>query len=104
MRAMIRKISWQNGESLAEVLVAVLISAVGLLVLSSMIMVATHMMDTGEERISAIYDAMSTVETRKASTGETDQLKIEYSDGTSDTVHINIYRDDAGTLMSYEKV
>lgn len=103
MQCVYKKISKDNGESLAEVLVAILISAVGMLMLSSLIYAATHMIEKGDAKITTIYNGVNAMEEKKDG-GTTGKLGItSQKTGQTQTVNIDIYVDEKSGLMSYEK-
>lgn len=103
MQCVYRKLRKGSGESLAEVLVAILISAVGMLMLSSLIYASTRMIEKGDSKIAKIYSGVNVMEEKNGST-RTDQLNIRRgSDGQTSTVNIDIYYDEASGLVSYEK-
>ena len=52
------KLSSKAGETLAETLVAALIGGIGLLLLATMIMTATHVVNMGEQKVTAVYKDM----------------------------------------------
>ncbi len=58
-----QKLQSNKGETLAETLVAALIGAIGLMVLASMIMSATHSVERGQSKVEALYDDMQAIET-----------------------------------------
>ncbi len=103
MQCVYKKIKKDNGESLAEVLVAILISAVGMLMLSSLIYAATHMIEKGDAKIATIYSGINAMEEKKDG-GTTRRLDIvRSSNGQTSTVNIDIYQDEKSGLMSYKK-
>lgn len=101
MKRVINKIKQRNGESLAEVLIAVLISAVGLLLVSSFVFSAMHIMDRSETKSRELYDALTAAEMRSGDS-EAGIVKIKYTGGAGD-VAVNLYKDDHSVIVSYEK-
>ena len=103
MQCVYKKLKENNGESLAEVLVAILISAVGMLMLSSLIYAATHMIEKGDAKIATIYNGVNVMEEKKDG-GTTGHLGItRQKTRQTQTVNIDIYVDEKSGLMSYEK-
>lgn len=94
----------KNGESLAEVLVAVLISVVGMLLLSSFVFSATHIMEKSEAKSQELYNALTISEVRSAGTsGQT--VIVEYDGAAKQKAYsdVSIYKDSKSTIVSYEK-
>ena len=56
MRGMLKKLRSNNGESLVEVLISVLISSLALIMLAAMIRGATNAVLTSEKTMHAYYD------------------------------------------------
>lgn len=69
------KLSNRNGESLAEVMVAILVIAVGLVLLSSLVIASSRLVDKGGKKMHAIYNASSAMETHDTSMSN-EQLDI----------------------------
>ena len=97
------KLRKDNGESLAEVLIAVLIIAVGLVLLSSLIMAASHMMDTGQKTMEELYAGNNAIESQSATpvTG-TKELDIKTSDNQVYRVNVDLYEDETSGLKAYK--
>lgn len=102
MQCVYKKLKENNGESLAEVLVAILISAVGMLMLSSLIYAATHMIEKGDAKITTIYNGVNAMEEKIDPVSKNQQLIIETRTGNN-FIYIDIYQDEKSGLMSYEK-
>lgn len=103
MQCVYQKLKKTSGESLAEVLVAILISAVGMLMLSSLIFAATRMIENGDNKIAKIYSGVNAME-EKNGLPQTDQLNIvRQSDSQTAPINIDIHYDEDSKLMSYQK-
>ncbi len=63
MKKMIKKLKAQAGESIAEVLIALLISSVALVMLASMISSTQSMVSKSKTKMSAYYQANNALET-----------------------------------------
>lgn len=98
-----KKLKKNNGESLAEVLVAILISAVGMLMLSSLIYASTHMIEKGDAKIKTIYNGVNVMEEKKTEIKIGRLQVISGNTGQTSEVDIDIYQDEKSGLMSYEK-
>jgi Tfp pilus assembly protein PilV len=99
------RISSKKGESLAEVLIGVLIIAVALLLLSSMIMSASKLVDTGQKEMKEFYNGISNLDQKNSNTeiGNT-VVTVTYSDGFKNrNINITTYKDKATGLKVYEK-
>ena len=95
-----RKLHSRRGESLAEVLVAILICAISLLMLSSAIYSAGNILDRSGQKMDEIYTGINNMETR---TGTETAGKLTISYGTnSDAVDILICEDEDTGLASYK--
>lgn len=66
-RTIREKLKSRRGESLAEVMVAILIIAVALVLLSSLVIASSRMVDNGGKKMHTIYSASSAMETHDAS-------------------------------------
>ena len=102
MQYIAKKLRKDNGESLAEVLVAILISAVGMLMLSSLIYAASNIIEKGDVRIKEIYNGVNVMEEKKDSPMINQELIISSSE-RSVQVTIDVYHDEKSGLMSYKK-
>ncbi|SHK26312.1 hypothetical protein [Hespellia stercorisuis] len=115
MKKLENKLQSSSGETLAETLVASLIAALAMLLLASMVMNATHIVEKGETTMKKFYEGLSGVETYsdKQKVAGSHKLNVEVyninadnkitSKDTSisiDGIKINIYKDD--TLVSYK--
>ena len=102
MQYIAKKLRKDNGESLAEVLVAILISAVGMLMLSSLIYAASNIIEKGDVRIKEIYNGVNVMEEKKDNPIINQELIISDSN-RSVQVTIDVYHDEKSDLMSYKK-
>lgn len=102
MQYIYKKLMKDNGESLAEVLVAILISAVGMLMLSSLIYASTHMIEKGDAKIKTIYKGVNAMEEKADGALKNQQLVIAVN-GHIAHLYIDLYQDEESGLMSYEK-
>lgn len=102
MQCVYKKIKKDNGESLAEVLVAILISAVGMLMLSSLIYASTHMIEKGDAKITKIYNGVNAMEEKQDGVLSNQELIISRAKGTTQ-IKVDVYHDEKSGLMSYEK-
>lgn len=91
----------RQGESLAEVMVAVLIIAVGLVVLSSLVIASSHLVDKGQTKMTTQYNGESAMESQDSA--NTDEKIITIKEGSSNVADINVdvYSDSESKLMSY---
>lgn len=102
MQYIAKKLRKDNGESLAEVFVAILISAVGMLMLSSLIYAASNIIEKGDVRIKEIYNGVNVMEEKKDNPIINQELIISDSN-RSVQVTIDVYHDEKSDLMSYKK-
>lgn len=98
------KLCRDNGESLAEVLVSVLIIAVGLVLLSSLVIASSKMVDKGNTKMKALYDGKTAVETQKnAVDGDKTMTIVADKAGMTAKVTVTAYEDKDSGLMAYVK-
>ncbi len=91
----------QRGETLAEVLVALLIVALSTMLLVTMVMTSARINIAAREKDKAFYEAVSKVEAMDADTGGFTML-IEPEDGTApDSIPVTGYT--SGGLTIYKK-
>lgn len=76
MRHIRKKLASQKGETLSEVMVAGLIGVMALLLLITMIMSATRMVEKSSKKMSAFYEQVSAVEAGE--TISTDKVEINH--------------------------
>lgn len=96
-----------SGETLAETLIAVLISALALVLLFSMITASSRLIRNGEEKIDEMYDGSKKIEQKTADVKPNVTVIIEDKDSLSIPhfkmeVKVNVYTDDESSLTSYE--
>lgn len=89
-----------RGESLAEVLVAVLIIAAGLLALAGMVRVASNSVVKSKNAVKTVYDAENVIENPQ-SKAESAKLKID-GGATTTEFDVNLYSDKDNKLYRYE--
>lgn len=110
------KLKKNNGETLAEVLVAVLIAGVGMLLLISMLMSASKLVERGDAEVAKIYNGESAIEMGKdapAANMPTESTgTITFGNFTKDgvpigdgnkSINVTIYSDSASGLARYDK-
>jgi Tfp pilus assembly protein PilV len=104
-----KKLNSRDGESLAEVLVAVLIIAVGLVLISTMVIASGRMVDKGGQKMKNVVAASNAMEEQTGTTSNA-QLDVK-SDKTqvnaTAIIQIKLYKYTADepsvTLMSYSR-
>ena len=92
-KRIIKKIKSQAGETIAEVLVALLISSVALVMLAGMIASTTSMVTQSKSKMEKYYEANEKLETQTETTGPS--FSIQISDDNSIDVQV-------GTLPGYK--
>ncbi|MGN0713524.1 MAG: hypothetical protein ACI4LJ_07050 [Anaerovoracaceae bacterium] len=103
-----RKLHSRRGESLAEVLVAILICAVSLLMLSSAIYSAGSILDRSGQKMDEIYAGINSMEAKSGEnvtvTGnQILSVSSEKNPASPNTVSITIYQDEGTGLASYKR-
>ena len=90
----------QRGESLAEVLVAMLIVALATLLLASMVMASAHINIAAREKDKAFYEALRKVESMEPATMEGSSYTVNISDasGVRKQCAVTVYTQDGLTL------
>lgn len=93
MKNIRNKLSSQKGETLSEVMVAALIGGMALLLLVTMIMSATRMVERSSKKMTVFYDQVSALESGTADgnsklESKDDTVQIEY--GVSGKVSIEV--------------
>ena len=103
MRKLIhKKIRSRSGETMAEVLVALLIIALSSMLLVSMISTAASIDARTRERDKTFYEDLSRAETRTAAGGAAGTGEVIITGGSaSQTIHVTIYGGNG--LTSYER-
>lgn len=104
------KLSKDKGESLAEVLIAVLIISVGLVLLSSLVIASSKLVDKSQTRMSSVYNAVNTLEESRdnpAATTEIDIVSEKLGAGSMMIVsNVKIYKAEVSSdasIVSYSK-
>ena len=104
---MLIKIKKSNGESIAEVLVALLIISLGVVLISTMIVTSSKFIDKSETKLENMYSTVNTLEQNSSNTkiepNRTFTIKIG---NTKKDVKANVYtstsEDDSISLSSYK--
>lgn len=104
MRNILNKFVNKKGESLAEVLVAILITGVALLMVSSMIYASTKMVAKGDAKMTDIYNGINAMENKGEHSGQS-YIVIKRASGAllPEEIKVDIYTDEKSGLMSYAK-
>lgn len=84
MRKAIRKLQKTKGESIAEILVAMLVIAMGLTMLVSMLMASVNMMNNSTEKYTAEVEQKNAVES--STELDIDDLTLKISSNSGDSV------------------
>lgn len=97
LRNWIRKIKSRKGESLAEVLIALLVSVLGLVLLASMITTSVNIVTKSKKSMKEYNDAEKNLISQSGSSG-TGKIVIEggkkLTSDLSDQVTVNYYSND----------
>ncbi|MGF6376134.1 Tfp pilus assembly protein PilV [Clostridiales Family XIII bacterium PM5-7] len=98
-----KKLLDKKGETLAEVLVAVLVSAAGMLLLSSIIMSSVRIVDKSNASMAVMYDGATAMELKDADQLISAQISVTFDREIPKvlSIPICIYKDDASNLVSY---
>lgn len=93
-----------RGETLAEILISVLIIAAALVMLSSIILASSNMVDKGNKQMSVVYDGENKLElgTSNSSVSQI-TLSGETFNGLSSQINVKFYKDDDTGLINYSK-
>lgn len=103
------KLHQKKGETLAEVMVAILVSAAGMLLMASLIMASTRIVSKGSQSMKIIYDGTTAMDTKAVTSTTTvangKRMNITFANGstTVSTITVDIYKDTASKLVSYKK-
>ena len=98
------KLRSRKGETLTETLVAILLVGLASVVLASMISAASSMSAQALERDTALYEAVTAVETQpdEAKTGEADsKVQVTIESNPAENFPVTYFSDEDGTLYSY---
>ena len=83
-KRIITKVKSRAGETIAEVLVALLISSVALVMLAGMIASTTSMVTQSKSKMEDYYEANETLETQTETTGPSFSIQISDEDNAID--------------------
>ena len=93
-KRIIKKVKSRAGETIAEVLVALLISSVALVMLAGMIASTTSMVTQSKSKMEKYYEANEKLETQTETTGPSFSIQISDENNTIDV--------QVGTLPGYK--
>jgi Tfp pilus assembly protein PilV len=99
-----------KGETITEVLVALLISVLSLTLLAGMISASVSMTDKSRKNITDYYTAENTLELNQVKAEETADVSFDGSDGevklSNDSIKVNVYTNGDGKneILSYSVV
>ena len=90
-----RKINSRAGESISETLVAVLISALALVMLAGAITTASRLVTQSRNRLESYYEANNVMAEMPDSDGVASSVYITESDGSASfACEVNLYRNE----------
>lgn len=102
MKNVLAKIRSRSGESLAEVLVAMLIILLAALLLMSMVSASGNIDMQVKEQDSSFYDALSQLEKKDGAESEAGEVTVTDETGTQIiTIDVTVYTQDG--MRAYEK-
>ena len=81
MKRLLQKLNSRKGESISEVLVALLISALGIVLLAAMISSSVRMIDTGRDKIQSYVEAENRLVERNGAADGTGTLTMTDASG-----------------------
>ena len=101
------KLKSRSGETLAETLIAVLISALALVLLLTMITGSSRLIQNGEDKMKEMYEGSIAIEQKTAAVTKNVTMTIKDKNSLSTplsdmTVTVNVYTDAESSLSSYE--
>lgn len=98
------KLNNRSGETLAETLIAVLISALALVLLLSMITASSRLIQNGEAKMQEMYDGSKKIEQAEITpTVATVKINDNALDGLGKiSVNVKLYKDADSSLSKYE--
>lgn len=99
------KLNNRSGETLAETLIAVLISALALVLLLSMITASSRLIQNGEAKMQEMYDGSKKIEQAEITPSDAATVKIKDNalDGLGKiSVNVKLYKDADSSLSKYE--
>lgn len=98
------KLNNRSGETLAETLIAVLISALALVLLLSMITASSRLIQNGEAKMQEMYDGSKKIEQAEITPSDaTVKINDNALDGLGEiSVNVKLYKDADSSLSKYE--
>lgn len=100
---MVRKLQSNRGETLAETLVAALIGVIALLLLASMIMASTKLVNKSGSSIEELYNRMEQMEQTSSETGKKEvNITWKIAGGATKTFTEDVKRNTSDSFESYE--
>lgn len=98
------KLNSRSGETLAETLIAVLISALALVLLLSMITASSRLIQNGEAKMQEMYDGSKKIEQAEITPYDaTVKINDNALDGLGEIlVNVKLYKDADSSLSKYE--
>ena len=98
------KLNNRSGETLAETLIAVLISALALVLLLSMITASSRLIQNGEAKMQEMYDGSKKIEQAEITPSDaTVKINDNALDGLVEiSVNVKLYKDADSSLSKYE--
>lgn len=98
------KLNNRSGETLAETLIAVLISALALVLLLSMITASSRLIQNGEAKMQEMYDGSEKIEQAEITPSDaTVKINDNALDGLGEiSVNVKLYKDADSSLSKYE--
>ena len=98
MKSLLNKLRGSGGETLGEVLVAMLIIALAAAVLAGMVSAAGSIDMSVREMDDGFYTGLSELEQKKGATVETGQVEIDVN-GNKTVIDVNVYKSNG--MISY---
>ena len=98
------KLNNRSGETLAETLIAVLISALALVLLLTMITASSRLIQNGEAKMQEMYDGSKKIEQAEITPYDaTVKINDNALDGLGEIlVNVKLYKDADSSLSKYE--
>jgi len=113
LKSLLRKIRSQSGESIAEVLVSLLIAALAMLLLAGMINASSNLISKSRSKMQEYYEANNAIvqqsssgTTGSATLTEVDSEGNTVSDGVSQSIDVTYFENDTFTnkpVITYKK-
>jgi hypothetical protein len=100
----VKKLRSRGGETLAEMLVAVLIIALGMLMVVSLIVASNRLIAKGDAKMTSIYENMDQAE-KKTSPATEQKVTVTFGQNGTDsaTFDVNVHQDTDKDFTIYEK-